>query len=197
MEKIGSKLTDLKDIELIELALQDNSQEAFSILHNRYQQGLKLYINRYVQAKEDIEDICIISFQKAFNQLSTFNKNNKFSTWLYTIARNTAFDHQNKEIVRGKLERQDISNDKGMTLEIVDDSISPEDDIINLQDHELLIKSIEGLPDLYRDVAQKCFIENLGYKEISQSLNIPLNTIKTRISRAKTMLIKSMKNIEE
>ena len=95
METTGSKLTDLTDAELIKLALEQN-QAAFIVLYTRYNVGVKSHISRYVSQKEDIEDICLESFQKAFSQIATYNPEFKFSTWLYRIARNTAFDYLSK-----------------------------------------------------------------------------------------------------
>ena len=95
MEKTGSKLTNLSDMELVKMAL-DQNQAAFIVLYTRYNAGVKGHISRYVSQKEDIEDICLESFQKAFSQISSYNSDYKFSTWLYRIARNTAFDHLNK-----------------------------------------------------------------------------------------------------
>ena len=95
METTGSKLTNLSDLELIGLALEQN-QAAFIVLYTRYNAGVKAHISRYVSQKEDIEDISLESFQKAFSQIATYNPDYKFSTWLYRIARNTAFDHLNR-----------------------------------------------------------------------------------------------------
>ena len=92
METTGSKLTNLSDIDLVRLAAEQN-QVAYIVLYTRYHVGVKSHISRYVIQKEDIEDICLESFQKAFSQIGSYNPEYKFSTWLYRIARNTAFDH--------------------------------------------------------------------------------------------------------
>ena len=91
MEKTGLKLTNLSDPELVKLAIEQN-QAAFIVLYTRYNTGVKAHISHYIIQKEDIEDICLESFQKAFSQIATYNDEYKFSTWLYRIARNTAFD---------------------------------------------------------------------------------------------------------
>ncbi|MBQ3881552.1 MAG: RNA polymerase sigma factor, partial [Bacteroidales bacterium] len=72
----------------------------------------------------------------------------------------------------------------------------PEEEIIESQDHENFLSCIEGLPDLYRDVAKMCFIDNLGYKEIAEKAGMPINTVKTRISRAKGIIIRMMTEME-
>ena len=89
METTGSKLTNLSDTELVNLALEQN-QAAFIVLYTRYNAGVRGHISRYVSQKEDIEDICLESFQKAFSQIGTYNPEYKLSTWLYRIARNNA-----------------------------------------------------------------------------------------------------------
>ena len=92
MEATGSKLTNLTDNELVRLALEQN-QAAYIVLYTRYNAGVRSHVARYVVQKEDVEDICLESFQKAFSQLESYNPDYKFSTWIYRIARNTAFDH--------------------------------------------------------------------------------------------------------
>ena len=66
METTGSKLTDLSDWDLVRLAVEQN-QAAFIVLYTRYNAGVKNHISRYVTQKEDIEDISLESFQKAFS----------------------------------------------------------------------------------------------------------------------------------
>lgn len=48
------------------------------------------------------------------------------------------------------------------------------------------------MPELYAQVAEKYYIANLGYKEISEQLELPMGTVKTRINRAKTLIINKM-----
>ena len=81
METTGSRLTNLSDSELIKLAVEQQ-QTAFIVLYTRYNAGVRSHISRYVAQKEEIEDICLESFQKAFSQIQTFNPEFKFSTWL-------------------------------------------------------------------------------------------------------------------
>ena len=82
METTGSKLTNLSDTDLVRLAA-DQNQAAYIVLYTRYNAGVKSHISRYVSQKEDIEDICLESFQKAFSQIGSYNPEYKFSTWLY------------------------------------------------------------------------------------------------------------------
>lgn len=198
MEKTGSKLTDLSDAQLVEIALRGNSQAAYFTLYARYHSGIRAHISRFVQEKEDIEDICMESFEKAFKQLETYKPENKFSTWMLTIARNSAFDHKDRAKTRKKnVETTSLERREKGAEELPDDARNPIDKIIDSQIHENFMTCIEGLPELYRNVAKMCFIDNFGYKEIAYETGLPINSVKTRIRRAKEMITRAMLDMEE
>ena len=197
MERTGSKLTNLTDEELIKLAAGQH-QTAFIILYTRYNAGVKSHISRYVIQKEEVEDICLESFQKAFSQIHTFNPEYKFSTWLYRIARNTAFDHLSKnDREKSYMPMTSINEDNAELKELTATSHNPEDDIINQQEYDKWLMNIEKLKDDYKAVAKRNLIDNFGYKEIADALDMPINTVKTKIRRAKAQLLKMMDYSDE
>ncbi len=197
METTGSKLTDLTDVELIALALEQN-QAAYIVLYTRYNIGVRSHISRYVSQKEDIEDICLESFQKAFSQIGTYNPEYKFSTWLYRIARNTAFDYLNKhDREKNNMPTTSINEDFAELKELPATMHNPEEDIINQQEYDKWLTNIEKLKDDYKIVAKMNLIDNFGYKEIADALDMPLNTVKTKIRRAKAQLLKMMDYSDE
>ena len=197
MERTGSKLTNLTDTELVSLALEQN-QAAYIVLYTRYNTGVKSHISRYVTQKEDIEDICLESFQKAFSQIATFNPEYKFSTWLYRIARNTAFDHLNKhDREKNNMPTTSINEELTELKELPAIMHNPEEDIINQQEYDKWLTNIEKLKDDYRVVAKMNLIDNFGYKEIADALEMPINTVKTKIRRAKAQLLKMMDYSDE
>ena len=197
METTGLKLTDMPDEELVKLAIEQN-QAAYIILYTRYNAGVRSHISRYVSQKEDIEDICLESFQKAFSQIASYNPEYKFSTWLYRIARNTAFDHLSKhDRQMSHMPTTSISEDFAQLKDIPTMMHNPEEDIINQQEYDKWLANIEKLKDDYRTVARMNLIDNFGYKEISEALEMPINTVKPKIRRAKAMLLKMMDYSDE
>ncbi len=197
METTGSKLTNLPDTELVHLALEQN-QVAYIVLYTRYNAGVKSHISRYVAQKEDIEDIALESFQKAFSQIATYNPDYKFSTWLYRIARNTAFDHLSKhDREKTNMPTTSISEEIAELKDLPATMHNPEEDIINQQEYDKWLTNIEKLKDDYKTVAKMNLIDNFGYKEISDALDMPINTVKTKIRRAKAQLLKMMNYSDE
>ncbi len=197
METTGSKLTNLPDTDLVSLALEQN-QAAYIVLYTRYNAGVKSHIARYVSQKEDIEDICLESFQKAFSQIATYNPEYKFSTWLYRIARNTAFDHLSRhDREKNNMPTTSINEDFAELKELPATMHNPEEDIINQQEYDKWLNNIEKLKDDYYTVAKMNLIDNFGYKEIADALDMPINTVKTKIRRAKAQLLKMMDYSDE
>lgn len=197
MEITGSKLTNMPDTDLVRLAKEQN-QAAFIVLYTRYNAGVKSHIARYIIQKEDVEDICLESFQKAFSQIGSYNPDYKFSTWLYRIARNTAFDHLSRhDREKTNMPTTSINEDIAELKEIPATMHNPEEDIINQQEYDKWLTNIEKLKDDYKVVAKMNLIDNFGYKEIADALDIPINTVKTKIRRAKAQLLKMMDYSDE
>ena len=197
MEATGSKLTNLQDTELVRLALEQN-QAAYIVLYTRYNAGVRSHIARYVSQKEDVEDICLESFQKAFSQLGSYNPEYKFSTWIYRIARNTAFDHLSRhDREKNNMPTTSINEDFAELKELPATMHNPEETIINQQEYDKWLNNIEKLKDDYKAVAKMNLIDNFGYKEIADALDMPINTVKTKIRRAKAQLLKMMDYSDE
>lgn len=191
------KLTELTDKELVDLALQQN-QAAFIVLYTRYSAGVRNHISKYISQAEDREDVALESFQKAFSQISSYNPEFKFSTWLYRIARNTALDHISKrDREKNNLPTTSISDTISELNDIAAAMHNPEDDIIKQQEYDKWMDNIEKLKEDYRIVARMNLIDHFGYKEIADQLDLPINTVKTRIRRAKAQLLKMMEMSDE
>ena len=197
MERTGLKLTELTDKELVDLALEQN-QAAFIVLYTRYIAGVKSHISRYISLTEDKEDVALESFQKAFSQIASYNPEYKFSTWLYTIARNTALDHiSRKDREKSNMPTTSISETISELNDIPAAMHNPEEDIIKQQEYDKWLANIEKLKDDYRTVAKMNLIDHFGYKEIAEELDLPINTVKTKIRRAKATLLKMMEVPDE
>ena len=90
-----------------------------------------------------------------------------------------------------------INEDNAELKELTATTHNPEDDIINQQEYDKWLTNIEKLKDDYRIVARMNLIENFGYKEIADALDMPINTVKTKIRRAKAQLLKMMDYSDE
>lgn len=194
MGKTGLTRTD----DLVRRAVSGDGR-AFTELWDTNISSLRSYIGSVFKQLDDfyIDDICSRSFEKAFRQIHNFDESkSKFSTWLTAIAHNTALD---------ALESEQRSRSKMVSIDAPDapvsmiGSIQEEGDstvldtIIKDEDEEKMQKLIASLPELYRDVATKRLLEGASYKDIAEETGLELNTVRTRIRRARQQLDK-MKN---
>jgi len=173
----------------VELALQRN-QGAFALLLEKYRASLMAHILKYVSVLEDAEDICQRSFEKAFMNIDRYNSQYAFSTWLYNIAQNEAIDHLRRS--RSSINSVPISSERE-ALDVLSGT-TPEEELIIDQAVGQLISGIQSLPDSYRKVAELRFIKDYAYEDIARELDLPLGTVKTRISRARKTLVKIVEN---
>ena len=194
-EKTGSKLTELSDLELIDKARKQD-QMAFVILYQRYYGALCAHVSKFISNREELEDVCIESFQKAFSRIDTYKEDYMFSTWLFRIGQNTAFDHLSSSQRKDEnMPLQTINQDA--PLEIPSGATSPEDSVIHQEEYDKWLTVIQLLEGDYKKVAKMFLIDNYGYNENAEALNMPLNTVKTKIRRARAQLMKMMDTDDE
>lgn len=190
MAKPGSTPTD----ELVRRAIIGDGA-AFTELWDTNIQSLRLYLHSSMKNLDDfyIDDICSRSFEKAFRQIRSYDPTrSQFSTWLKVIAHNTALDIIEME-TRNNRKMVSLDDDPAgaVVIDMGDGMATPLETIIIDEDEEKLRNCIEGLPELYREVARKRLLEGLQYKEIAEELGMELNTVRTRIRRAKALLDKT------
>lgn len=181
---------DYNETLIIELASKGD-REACTLLVGRYNDALLGYISKIIPNTEDARDICQESFQKCFRNLHHYNSRYAFSTWLYTIAQNSALDFLRKRKIPSA---SSIIEENSGNQPITSLVPSPEEDMINDQTIEKLIRAIQKMPDIYRRVAELRFIHDYPLDEIAKELNLPLNTVKTRVNRSKKHLHKIWKS---
>ena len=179
---------NLSDEELVKLTL--NKQDNFLYLIQRYEAKLGRYIKRIAGLnKEDTEDILQEVFIKTYQNINSFDKGLKFSSWIYRIAHNEVIDNYRKKQARPQEMTFDTEN--------ILNNLASELDISKNIDHKYLqanISQVLNSLDLkYREVLILKFLEEKEYKEISDILKKPMGTVATLISRAKKQFLQKMK----
>jgi len=166
--------------EIVEIYKDKVFQLCFRILGNRH----------------EAEDMAQEAFIRAYVNISSFNIDLKFSTWLYRIATNLCIDRIRKKKPDYYLDAE-VSGTDGLTMysQIASDTILPEDEIESLELQETIQREITKLPEKYRSVIVLKYIEELSLNEISEILDIPLGTVKTRIHRGREALRHQLRNV--
>ncbi len=190
MAQTGSRPID----ELVRRAIIGDGT-AFTALWDANIASIRSYLRKTMKGLDHfyIEDVCSKSFEKAFRQIQSYDPSlGRFDAWLTRIAHNTALDVIDKETRRQRgyvfLDDESHSLNVADTIdEGVEDAL---EGIIKTETREETEQLVEGLPELYRDIAHKRLIEGMQYKEIAEETGLELNTVRTRIRRARQMLDK-------
>ncbi len=182
----------LYDIKLVERALNNGDQKAFAELMKRYWEPVFFMLNRMVMNKDDAEDLTIEAFGKAFKNLSQYSPQYAFSTWLFKIASNNAIDYLRKKKMENvtSLDRP-VDRDGGEELnqQIKGHGLTPEETIIKKQDADKVHEIIDKLKPRYKEIVELFYMEQMSVEEISKRLDLPVATIKTRLFRARELLM--------
>ncbi len=180
------------DEELID-RFQKGDEQAYVELVNRYRDRLMNFTFRFVNDDEQAEDIVQDTLLKLYTHRHYYRNIAKFSTWIYTIAGNLA-----KTELRKK-KRHKVTNLSQMGREEREYELpaveAESGQMVQEQYAEKQIQqAIQTLPPHFRTVIILRDIQELSYEEISNIVDVPLGTVKSRINRARLQLQKALKD---
>ncbi|GJQ20725.1 MAG: RNA polymerase sigma factor [Bacteroidia bacterium] len=162
---------------------QSGDQGVFRVLVERYQERIRNLLFSIFHETETIDDLAQEVFIKAYEGLGRFRFESSFYTWLYRIAVNRARDELRKRKVRRffSFHGLDGSTEKEVTERT---TVQP----VSIDEQELVAKGLEALPEKYRMPVILKDLDGLSYEEISEVLECEVGTVKSRLSRGRTML---------
>lgn len=171
-------------------------QSAYGEIVEIYKDKVFQLCYRILGNRHEAEDMAQEAFIRAYINIASFNIDLKFSTWLYRIATNLCIDRIRKKKPDYYLDAE-VSGTDGLTMysQIASDTTLPEDEVESLELQETIQREITKLPEKYRSVIVLKYIEELSLNEISEILDIPLGTVKTRIHRGREALRHQLRNV--
>lgn len=177
-------MTNKEDIQEIVEEARKGTESAFKKLLNTYWSDVYRFQFAKTNNENEAEDITIKTFAKAFDKISLYNDNYNFKTWLISISKNIFIDS-----IRGKKkETVSLTKNNSEAHLITDDSPSPEDQIINEQNLAELLSYIKKLNKKQQEIINLRYFQELSYREISETLNESMSSVKVNLLRAKKLL---------
>jgi len=184
-----TSLKRLSDEELIPLCM-DEQDTAFGELVDRYQGRILNLIYRAIGNRARSEELTQDTFVRVFKNLERFDAKYRFSTWIYTIAKN---------LIRTELSNQakkprfvGLGEDGGAWAS---KKATPDQLVSKKELGACIDRFIHEMPEQYRTVMLMREYQHMSYEEIAQVFQRPEGTIKTWIFRAKKDLAKMLRNI--
>ncbi|WP_234571912.1 RNA polymerase sigma factor [Rhodohalobacter sp. 614A] len=188
--------SSLEDDKFVKQAIKGN-QDAYKQLMDKYQKPLYFHVLKMVRNHEQVEDLVQEAFMKAFNNLSSYNTNYAFSTWLYRITTNHTIDYLRKKKLNTTSINEPVKTRDGEMEIQISDEAETDRNIIRKERKEIIHTAINNLPKKYRKVIEMRHLQELSYQEIAEQLDLPLGTVKAHIFRAREMLYKELKDKRE
>lgn len=198
--EVKNQLTEKanRDLRLIQLAINQKDQNAYAELMGLYKETIYFMMLKMTNNPDDADDLTIEAFGKAFKNIHNYTPEFAFSTWLFKIATNNCIDFiRKKKLNTTSIDHVINSEDSPHpNKEVISSGKDPEEKIIEKQKIQLMQEVVEKLKPRYKDLVKMRYFEEMSYEEISQELNLPVNTVKVQLFRARDLLHQIIKNAE-
>jgi len=180
-------------------ALKSGSEEAFGVLIGQYSQPLYTLIARSLHDPADAADITQEVFIKVFRSIRSFHGESSLRTWMYRIALHEASNqrrwwsrHKKQELTIdtpiGASETDEGDDAMCLGATLADSNISPYQQAEHAELKARVEDSLRKLPEAFRTVVVLREMEGFSYEEISEILDVPAGTVKSRLTRGRAAL---------
>jgi len=167
----------------------------------KYERRIQRLIGRMVRDVDLVEDIAQETFIRAYRALAQFRGEAQFYTWLYRIAVNTAkkalMDLKRNPTVSENSFKSDDDDETSPLENELTSSETPESLLAGKEIAQMVNTAMEALPEELRQAITLREIEGLSYEEISEAMNCPIGTVRSRIFRAREAISARIKPLLE
>ena len=169
-------------------------EKSLELLIEKHLKPVYRFVYRYVGNAQDAQDITQDAFVKAWRNLRKFDRQKSFKTWIFAIAKNTAIDFLKKRKAVSFSEFESKEKRNTLVESMADPSPLPHELFEKGAIAQMLTLAINRLSPRYRTVVLLRHTEELAFREIAESLQEPINTVKSRYRRALVLLRKSLES---
>jgi RNA polymerase sigma-70 factor (ECF subfamily) len=200
-----SKTKQLSYRELSENFVNSKSEQDYTKLYQRVKPGLRNYIANVVKDGDATDDILTNTLTKLWTKIDQYDPSYQITTWLYRIAFNECLGWIRQRNSKYSIDAMkefgiELSEQHGHTsakdLLIESEYKSEQDWLDEDQDltdrYELALTNINSLKPMYKTIIEDRLINNMKYEDIATKHKLPLQTIKNRIRRGKSIIAENM-----
>ncbi len=177
------------DDKIIIEQILNGDKQAYTLLVKRYQQKVFRLCMGFMHNPDDAADLTQEVFIKAYQKLSTYKGDSKFSTWLYRVSVNMAINSQRKQKIRATFNFYDNGNE---TQQIADTRYADEN-INELEQKQMVKKILDSLPASQRKAIVLSHYEELSNKELAEVMGLSVKASESLLYRARSNMQKMIK----
>lgn len=172
----------LEERELLE-RVRERDLRAFERLYRIYQPRLGRFLFNLVQRPQVVEEVLNDTMMVVWDTADSFRGTSKLSTWIFSIAYRKA--------IKARLRWPDPVEDQTFDARVSNDP-GPDEELDHQRLHEALMKAMDQLSSDHRAVVDLTYFHGMGYREIADIMNCPVDTVKTRMFHARRRLKAAM-----
>ncbi len=188
---------NMDDHQLLAATLAGD-ETAFAELMRRYRNQITNYVYRMLDDYDRAVDLAQETFVRVWVNAERYQATYSFSTYIYKIAHNLAISELRQRKRRRTIPLPTFFSDKDseeMEVEIEDrKQVLADDAMIGDERRQAVSRAIASLPEKYRAALVLCHLEEKSYEEISEILELPVGTVKSRINRARNLLTEKLRD---
>jgi RNA polymerase sigma-70 factor (ECF subfamily) len=176
------------DLELIE-EIRGGNARLYAILVDRHKDRAMTLAFRLVGDRAEAEELVQDGFVRAYRSLDRFRGEASFGSWFYRIVYNvcmTSLRRRHGKAVHVPLDDESIYDD---ALE-ESGELSLHEKLEDAESRRILQEEMDSLPHQYKAALTLFYVQELSYEEMTAVLELPLGTVKTNLSRGRTLLRK-------
>lgn len=162
--------------------LRKGDLDALGGLIEQYQTRLYRYLLRLLHEPATAEDLFQQTWIRVAEKIGNYDPKRSFENWLFTVARNLAFDHLRR--YRPESLDEPLPSGESRLELLASESAGALDEMVGAERSALVATAMEKLPLIFREVLNLRFEEDMKLEEIAAILQIPLSTVKSRLRRA-------------
>ena len=170
----------MKTDEELVVAIQEGSIRAFEDLVKKYQKKLVVFVARLTHDEALADDVVIESLFSLYKTIDRVDTSKKFSSYLFTMVRNRTYSALRQR-------KSHLSLAEALT---VPDEVQEDYSFLDQYDRQRIAEALKKIPSPYATVLGLYYFDQLSYEEIAKKIRLPINTVRTHLSRGKAALKK-------
>lgn len=176
-------------------AIRGGDRFAFAEFVRRQNRFVRATVTGVLGMSDRVDDVCQQVWAAVWQRADKLKDTARWRPWLYRLARNAAIDAGRDVTRRKSYARQARAEPAAVTRPAAaGQSVDPGGALLDGERHETVLRAIRGLPALYREPLVLRHIHDWSYRQIAEVMGLPVDSVETRLVRARRMLRETLKD---
>lgn len=178
-------LAENEELRALIAEAQDGSVRAFELLASSYLPQVRRFARAFAKSDSDADDLAQEALVKVYKSLRSYRFQAAFKTWLYTVVRHVVVDAARSRAGRERSQEDPLPTDHSRLPSTAE---APDEGLARAEERQRLWRALRQLPEEFRTAVVLFDVEGHTYEEVAAVEGVPIGTVKSRLSRGRTLL---------